>query len=231
MHYGYDFKIDGKDIYKTSIKEITPEEKTINKTNTDYILERLKEIEIDEKSYRSYSQVVQQDLQSAANDEGESVNSDDETCVTSNKSTTSNQSFETITDVNESTKQEQMSVKIENLQQVMAKCLAEQEKMNKYIFTLEDSLVSLAESQQGSTEYNEAKEKVEMIKKKIKKRKALKSTEQIEDDEQKSKKRMVPKTILKRPETNQEKEDNKRKEKHEKEEATRMDERKMNQDE
>ena len=232
-HYGQDFTIEGKARYKTSMKEMTPEERTINKANTDYILERLKEIEIDETSKRSYSQVVQQNSKPTKNDENENekVNSDDETCVTSNKSSISNQSFDTMTEISEPSKQEQMSVKIDNLQQVMEKCLAQQEKMNRYIDALEDCLVSLADSKQGSKEHEEAQEKAELMKKQIKKRKAVIQTESINDEEKQSKKRMAPKSILKRPGNKEEKEDDIRKGSPVNEEVTMIDERTMNQNE
>lgn len=69
QHYGHEFKIANKVIYKTSIKEITPEEKMINKANADYILERLKEIDIEERSTKTYSQAVKQNLYSNDHDE------------------------------------------------------------------------------------------------------------------------------------------------------------------
>ena len=45
--------------YKVLIKVMTQKEQEINKTMNGYILNWLKEINIEKKSYRSHSQVVQ----------------------------------------------------------------------------------------------------------------------------------------------------------------------------
>ena len=159
-NYGQKFKIVNKIIYKTSIREITQEEKTMNKANTDYILERLKEIEIEEKSTKTYSQVVKQNVRYDQEEEDNSTNSDDETCITSNKSTNSPLSYATMTEASDTTKQERMQIQIVDLQIEMAKILARQEKLDDYIVSLEDSLESLTEYEVGSKDYKKAHKRV-----------------------------------------------------------------------
>ena len=75
----------------------------MNKTNTDYIIERIKEIEIEEKSVKSYSDAVKKNLKPQLDVNMQEVNSDEETCVTSNKSNKSPNSFDTITEASGST--------------------------------------------------------------------------------------------------------------------------------
>ena len=58
-YYRKQISIKNKVIYKTSIAEVFLEEKLINKTNNDCINESIREIEIEEKSARSCSQVMQ----------------------------------------------------------------------------------------------------------------------------------------------------------------------------
>ena len=198
QHYGKDFKIVNKVVYKTSIKEVTLEEKSINKANTDYILERLIEINIEERSTKTYSQAVRQNLTSNNKEDVNTIGSDDETCVTNNRSIDSPQSFETMTENSDTTKQEKMQIQIVDLQKQMEKMTAEQEKLRRYIDDLEDSLVSLDESEVGTKEYERAHRRVERMIKKAKKRKAPKTSDQNENDAQHNKKRSVPMIILKK---------------------------------
>ena len=57
--YGKDFVVEGKEVYETSVKAINPREEKYNLEIRDYIGDRIKEIQIDDKSEftdnRSYS--------------------------------------------------------------------------------------------------------------------------------------------------------------------------------
>ena len=74
--------------YKISIKIIV-EEQTMNELTNNYILERLKEIEIDKRSTKIYSQVVQQKVKDFFEYNNPSINSYKIICITSNTSNTS----------------------------------------------------------------------------------------------------------------------------------------------
>jgi len=65
----------------------------------------------------------------------------------------------------------------------MAKCLACQERLDEYIVNLEDSLVSLAELEVRSKDYEKVHKRVERIITKAKKRKVQKSIDHIENEE------------------------------------------------
>ena len=91
-----------------------------------------------------------------------------------------------------------MQIQIEELQQVIAQYVTKQDKISEYIFYLEKSLVLLVEIEEGSYIYEKAKSKVKKIKNKMKKRKASKVVEQLEEDKQYSKKRTILLVILKR---------------------------------
>ena len=60
--YGKDFVVEGKRMYELSVKAINLKEEKYNSNIRDYIVDRIKEIQIDDKSYgnnnRSYSEVV-----------------------------------------------------------------------------------------------------------------------------------------------------------------------------
>ena len=199
-YYGKGFKIQNKAIYKTSIREVTQEERFMNKTNTDYIIERIKEIEIEEKSVKSYSDAVKQNLKPPADINMQDVNSDEETCKTSNKSNRSPNSIGTITEASGSTQQQKMQCQIEGIQKQLEESRAEHKLMKQYIFDLEDSIVSLAESEVRSKEHEAAKRRVKDIKNKIKKRKAMVEPNQKEQEEHQTKKRSTPVKILKKSE-------------------------------
>jgi len=209
-NYGKGFKIQHKDMYKTSIREVTKEEKAINKTNTDYIIERIKEIEIEEKSVKSYAEAVKQNLKPSTDVDMNDVNSDDETCVASNKSNRSQLSADTITEASGSTQQQKMQIQIEGIQKQLNETRAENksilqvnESIMQYIYELEDSIVSLAESEVGSKEHEKATKRVKEVKKKIKKRKKLVEQTQTENEEHQPKKRTTPVKILQRRENEQ----------------------------
>ena len=90
---------------KTSIIKVTPKDKLINKINNNYINERIRKIEIEEKSVRSCSQVAQKNLKILKQAKQNEAESDDETYVTSNRSNVSLSSVKTMTEAMETTSQ------------------------------------------------------------------------------------------------------------------------------
>ena len=81
----------------------------------------------------------------------------------------------------------------------MARYLENQEQIIDYIHSLENSLVSLVEVEEGSRDCETVKQQVKRVKQKMKKRKVTKESSQSEEDEQNAKKRSVPIVILRRP--------------------------------
>ena len=98
------FRSRRKGVYESSVKAINPKEEKYNSDIRDYITERIKEIQIDEKSYsydnRSYSDIVR-GVQKGENkniSKDKEIN-DDKTIITDNRLRQSDGSDDTIIEV------------------------------------------------------------------------------------------------------------------------------------
>jgi len=122
--YGKDFVVEGKGVYESSVKAINPKEEKYNSDIRDYITERIKEIQIDEKSYsydnRSYSEVVR-GVQKGENKNisKEKEMNDDETIITDNRSRQSDGSDDTITEASQETMQTKMIIEMQGMMKHM----------------------------------------------------------------------------------------------------------------
>lgn len=176
-YYGKEFKIDGKDEYNMSVRKRSAEDEKLNNVVTDQILERLKEMQIDASTKRSYSQVIQghkenkESIEELSNEDNityqyGNVASDDETCFTDNRSIESAESDDAITDKSTYTDQTKVIV---DLQKTMKMLEAQQQKFLDHIDKLEESLATVSTADKESLECKAA---IKYGKKVQKKRKA-----------------------------------------------------------
>ena len=103
--YGKELLVDGKQDHKTLVKAINQEDEKYKIDIQDYIVDRIKEIQIDkEEDNRSYSEVVRGITKQ---DQCYSIKqidcNDEETVVTNNTSKRSNDSIDTLIDVSHET--------------------------------------------------------------------------------------------------------------------------------
>jgi len=87
-YYGKEFKVQDKVEYVTSVPAANPEETRVNNEIQDYILERLKEVCIDDsKRRKTYSEIVQMGYTvNEDKEEDMEFSSEEDTCKASNKS-------------------------------------------------------------------------------------------------------------------------------------------------
>ena len=110
--YGKTFKVEEKKSYETSIRVLNKEEEKYNHQVNNYIVDRIKAIQIDNMDEladnRSQSNVVKGTKSSygySEKEDYEKADSDDETVQTNNKSWQSNESLESLTDISQKSMQ------------------------------------------------------------------------------------------------------------------------------
>ena len=153
--YGKELLVDGKQNHKTLVKAINQEDEKYKIDIRDYIVNRIKEIQIDkEEDNRSYRKVVRGVTKQ---DQCYSVEqndcSDKEIVVTNNTSKRSNDSIDTLIDISHETMQTKI---IFELQETMKKMQDDHKKLIKYIQLMEDTVITLVEEEGKMESYESA---------------------------------------------------------------------------
>jgi len=205
-NYGKRLIVEGKTSYDTSLPKYNAEEEAVNNEIQDYILERLKEVKIEQSDQTpSYSDIVRgygprgDGWNGRKSEQKSDYNwSDDDTCKTSNVSQQSptNSSLESSTLGSKSSVQTKMILDLQASMKVMEE---NQKKMLDHMKFLEDTIVALSETDEASVEQKRARKVADKIKRKRKKE----IKQQKEDDDsienKRGEKRKGPKlTTLKR---------------------------------
>jgi hypothetical protein len=211
-HYGKDFKVKNMNEYTTSVPTTSPEEVKVNNEIQDYILERLKEVRIDDsKRRKSYSDIVKTGYKvHDGKDDGMELSSDEDTCRMSNKSNEEDSFEEEDTKCSKSTmksRETAQSKAIEELQKTVQSMQKVQDRMMEHMKYLEDTIVVLSEPDDGSIEYKKRTE----VAKKIKRKRKTNTTRSGDDEDsievKRQEKRRSPRLeILKRTRQNKQEE-------------------------
>ena len=148
------------------------EEETYNHQVNNYIVDRIKAIQIDNMDEIadncSWSDVVKGTKASygySEKEDYEKADSDDETVLTNNKSLQSNESLESLTDISQKSMQTKV---ILEMQEIIKQMKEEQQFMRDHIKDLENTVITLAEESKGTKSYKSAEAKAKKLKKKRK---------------------------------------------------------------
>ena len=163
----YRIKFKVKDIaeYETSVEVMHPKEAQVNQEMHDYIIDRLKEVRIEEpKQRKTHREVVTREVQiTEEREESMNLASDDDTCKTSNKSTEEENSLDSITQNSKSTIQSKI---INDSQNAVEKLQESHNRIMQQISYLEDIIVELSDQDDSLVQHSKCSKAAQKIKKK-----------------------------------------------------------------
>lgn len=175
-NYGINLRVKDKAEYTTSLPKVTGDEASYHKDLNDYIISRMQVITIDEnrnKAPKSYLEALtgMSESSSSQSDSDYDSNSNQSSTNMSNDSDTNENESESESNSDSSTKKtsqiSQMTI-IQQLQDAVKNLENRQQKLISHIESLEDTVIALSDSEEGSVEFKTAARVVKKIKRKRK---------------------------------------------------------------